>query len=41
MFKQLFTDIQGVYEGAKDNLSQSLNKFNRSLDDAVLLIGIG
>jgi hypothetical protein len=41
MFKSLFSEIQKVYEGSKGNLERNLAKFNDSLLDANLLIGIG
>jgi hypothetical protein len=41
MFEVLFTEIQKVYEGSKGKLERNLAKFNDSLLDANLLIGIG
>ena len=38
MFKTLFTDTQDVYGDAKKDLSRSLEKFEKSLQEAGLLL---
>ena len=38
LFKSLFTDIQNVYGDAKDAFLRSLVKFDKSLQDAGLLL---
>jgi len=38
MFKTLFTDTQDVYGDAKKDLSRSLEKFDKSLQEAGLLL---
>jgi hypothetical protein len=38
MFKTLFTDIQDVYGDAKKDMSRSLEKFEKSLQEAGLLL---
>ena len=40
MFETIFTEIQKDYGSAKGNLERSLARFNDSLWDADLLIGI-
>jgi hypothetical protein len=38
MFKTLFTDIQEVYRDAQQEMSRSLEKFEKSLQEAGLLL---
>ena len=39
--KTVFTEVQGLYQDAGEDLRRNLNKFNNSLEDVNLLIGIG